>query len=245
MKHWRLVYLAIPLTAAVFGLMLWHNSAKGPELCEGVRRVPAVVRYAAEAEAETEEAAEYRMDSYTEGEGPAPEWWNPGEPMAAEWTDNARQSDYNAIQRTDAGCPDWNVDSTLYGWDGHTAEAWEMDLFSRIFYLEFWGTSEPCSEAGCDAMLNLWDTGLYGRTMADSLTHYDPDYGWTYSTYPAVWSTDYDADGLAWCRAFCEERFYNGPEWCAVYFKLDGYHDPDWVTPAYEMDGVFFSVPRG
>ena len=237
MKHWRLVYLTIPLTAAVFGLMLWHNSAKGPELCEGVRRVPAVVRYAAEAEAETEEAAEYCMESYTEGESPVPVWWDPEEPMAAEWEDP------NAIQRTEAGCPDWNYNTTLWGWDGHRMEVWEMDLFSRIVYLEFWGTSTACVEAGIDSMLLLWDMGEYGRTMGELLSaEYAPGY-YVYSPYAYVWEWDYDAEGLADIRAMCEERFAAGPTWCAPYFRLWYYHE--WAVPAYEIDGVYFSVPRG
>jgi hypothetical protein len=183
------------------------------------------------------------LAEYTEGDGPAPEWYRPDEPMSAEWEDsNARQSDSNAIQRTDAGCPDWNLDSTLYGWDGHGAEAWELDLLARVFYLEFWGTSLPCSEAGCDAILNLWASGKYGRTLFEALSYYDPVYGYTYEVYPWIWNWNYDADGLAWCRELCEERFYNGPEWCAQYFRLGGYHDPEWVTPAYEIDGVYFSV---
>lgn len=189
-------------------------------------------------------------EEYVEGEGPAPAWYRPDEPMAAEWEDESCNElatnlqsdtvDYNT--RRDIGCPDWNLDTTLWGWDGHTAEVWEMDLFSRVFYLEFWGASLPCCEAGCDAMLRLWDSGLYGSTLFDSLSYYDPKYGWTYEVYPWVWETEFDTDGLAWCRAFCEERFCAGPEWSAMYFQLGGYHDPDWVTPAYEIDGVYFSI---
>lgn len=142
----------------------------------------------------------------------------------------------------DAGGIDWNICTDLIGWDGHRAEAWELDLLARVFYLEFWGASIECSEAGCDAILNLWDTGKYGDTLFEALSYYDPDYGYTYRVYPKVWQTDYDADGLAWCREFCEERFYNGPEWEAVYFQLGGYHDPEWVSPLYELDGVYFSA---
>jgi len=200
----------------------------------------------AQACAENEMAA-YMLDTYTEGDGPAPEWWRPDEPMSAEWVDgNALQSDtvdYIAHPPIgiDPGGVDWNVCSTVWGWDGHGAELWELDLMARVFYLEFFGTSLPCSEAGCDAILNLWDTGKYGRTLFEALSYYDPQYGYTYRVYPRVWETTYDADGLAWCREFCEERFLNGPEWSAVYFQLGWYHDTDWVPPLYEMDGVFFS----
>jgi len=243
MKHWRLVYLTIPLTVAVFAAILWANEGKANRPAEGVGRVPQVVRYADGAEAVEEEAAEYRLDSYTEGDGPAPEWWNPGEPMAAEWTANTQTTHEEEIQRTDAGCPDWNLDTTLYGWDGHQMEVWEMDLFSRIVYLEFWGTSTECVEAGIDSMLLLWDMGEYGRTMGELLSaQYAPGY-YVYSPYAYVWDWTYDADGLADMRQLCEERFANGPEWCAPYFRLWYYHE--WAEPAYEIDGVYFSTGWG
>lgn len=235
MKNWRLIYLSIPLTVAVFAAILLANEWRNARPSQGVGRVPEAVRYATEAEAVEEEAAEYRLDSYTEGEGPAPEWWNPGEPMAAEWTAET--------ERRDIGCPDWNVDSTLWGWDGHGMEVWEMELFSRIVYLEFWGTSTACVEAGIDSMLLLWDMGEYGATMGELLSaEYAPGY-YVYSPYAYVWDWTYDAEALAGIRAMCEDRFVNGPEWCAPYFRLWYYHD--FGIPAYEIDGVYFSVPRG
>lgn len=179
----------------------------------------------------------YTLEEYTEGDAPVPEWWNPEEPMAAEWM----APEPHPPVGIDPGGVDWNICSTVWGWDGHSAELWELDLLARIFYLEFWGTSLPCSEAGCDAILNLWDTGRYGQTLFEALSYYDPDYGYTYRVYPKVWQTNYDADGLEWCKEFCTERFINGPEWSAVYFQLGGYHDTDWVPPLYEMDGVYFS----
>lgn len=229
---------------------------------EGIGRNPAVVRYLSENRAEGVVSA-CLLDEYVEGQSPVPEWWNPDEEMAAVWTADltdeeglSDESDYvvsacvdestDAIEAhppvgIDPGGIDWNVCSTVWGWDGHGAELWELDLLARVFYLEFWGTSIPCSEAGCDAILNLWDTGKYGRSLFEALSYYDPQYGYTYRVYPRVWETKYDAEGLAWCREFCEERFINGPEWGAVYFQLGGYHDTDWVPPLYEMDGVFFS----
>lgn len=235
MKHWRLIYLTIPLTVAVFAAILLANEWKNARPAQGVGRVPEAVRYEAEAEAETEEVAEYRLVSYTEGESPVPVWWDPDEPMAAEWTAET--------ERRDIGCPDWNVDSTIWGWNGHSMEAWEMDLFSRIVYLEFWGTSTACVEAGIDSMLLLWDMGEYGRTMGELLSaEYAPGY-YVYSPYAYVWDWTYDAEALAEIRAMCEDRFADGPEWCAPYFRLWYYHD--FGIPAYEIDGVYFSVPRG
>lgn len=237
------------------------------EPAEGIGRKPAVKRYLGAAEAE-EAVSLPAYDEYTEGEGPAPAWWDPEEPMAAEWEASYQQviesnkeavSEENVItelatqqvtlgneiQRTDAGCPDWNMDTTLYGWDGHTAEPWELDLYARVFYLEFWGTSYECSKAGADAILNLWDTGKYGRTLFDALSYYDPDYGYTYRVYPHVWETKYDPDGLEWCREFTAERFYHGPEWDCVYFQLGGFHDPSWTVPLYKLDTVYFSGAKG
>lgn len=237
MKHWRLIYLSIPLTVAVFAAILLANEWKNARPAQGVGRVPEAVRYTDGAEAGKAEAAEYRLDSYTEGDGPAPEWYRPDEEMAVEWV----ASEAHPPAGIDPGGIDWNICSTVWGWDGHTAEPWELDLLARVFYLEFWGVSDPCAEAGCDAILNMWDTGWYGRTLFEALSYYDPQYGYTYRVYPRVWETKYDPDGLAWCKDFCTERFLNGPEWSAVYFQLGGYHDTDWVPPLYEMDGVYFS----
>ena len=194
------------------------------------------VVWMAPACAENEMAA-YMLDTYTEGDGPAPEWWDPNEEMAVEWV----APEPHPPIGIDPGGVDWNVCSTVWGWDGHGAEAWELDLLARVFYLEFWGTSIPCSEAGCDAILNLWASGKYGRTLFETLSYYDPKYGYTYRVYPHVWQSDYNPEGLAWCKEFCTERFLNGPEWEAAYFQLGEYHDPDWVPPLYEIDGVYFS----
>lgn len=214
---------------------------------EGIGRA-AVRRYGAFVCADEAETARV-FETYTEWDGPAPGWYRPDEPMSAVWVDgNARQSDavdYNAPEGIDPGGIDWNICTTVWGWDGHGAEVWELDLLARVFYIEFWGTSLPCSEAGCDAILNLWASGKYGRTLFEALSYYDPVYGYTYEVYPWIWDWNYDADGLAWCKDFCTERFYNGPEWSAVYFQLGGYHDTDWVPPLYEMDGVYFSGARG
>ena len=132
----------------------------------------------------------------------------------------------------------------IWGWDGRYCELWEMDLFARIFYLEFWGASPECCEAGCDAMLNLWASGLYGRTLGESLSAVNDFGAYVYSVYPNVWTANYDPDGLAWCREFCESRFCEGPKWEAMYFQLYGFHDPSWAIPLYEIDGVYFSVAR-
>jgi hypothetical protein len=243
-------------------------------------------------------AEEYHsIAEYTEGDGPAPEWYRPEEEMAAVWTAdegcnilatnlqsdsvdynahppigidpggvdwiadvadiyvgnksardtdvpcNTRQSDYNAIQRTDAGCPDWNVDSTLYGWDGHTAEAWEMDLFSRIFYLEFWQPDMTLCEAGCDAILRLWESEYYSPTLYGTLSAVTERGDYAFSTYGYVWDWNYDPDALAWCRAYCEERFYNGPVWTAPFFRKGCWHD--WAVPCYQIGNIYFSTGKG
>jgi len=208
--------------------------------------------------------AAYLLEEYTEGDGPAPEWYRPDEEMAVEWeadvTDiyvgnknvscNAQQSDtvdYNAHPPIgiDPGGIDWNVCSTVWGWDGHSMEVWEMDLFAMIFYREFWQPNMTLCEAGCDAMLQLWD--LNGGTMYETLSHVNEDGSYAFSTFPGVWEAEYDPDGLAWCRAYCEERFYNGPVWPAQYFRKGQYHDWDeWSPiPAYEIDGIYFSIGKG
>lgn len=138
---------------------------------------------------------------------------------------------------------DYNINSTLWGWDGHGMEVWEMDLFARIAYLEFWGTSPECCEAGVDSILRLWELGEYGTTIGELLmAQYAPGC-YVYSPMAYVWDWQYDEQGLANIRALCEERFTNGPEWCAPYFRLWYYHD--WAVPAYEIDGVYFSTGKG
>lgn len=191
--------------------------------------------------AETEEIPEEKspcvLTVYREGDGPVPAWYRPDEEMSVEWEETA------AVEDVGGSHPEY--DSLLYGWDGHTCEKWEMDLFGMVFYMEFWGSSETCCEAGCDAMLNLWASGLYGGTLTESLSAVN-DFGkYVYSVYPYVWTTNYDAEGLAWCKEFCMERFCEGPKWEAMYFQLGGFHDPRWATPLYMIDGVYFSMPRG
>lgn len=140
----------------------------------------------------------------------------------------------------DIGSPDWNLNTSRVGWDGRLAEEWELDLYARIVYLEFWGTSQECTEAGADSILRLWELGEYGDTLGEILSaQYAPGY-YVYSPMAYVWDWTYDAEGLADIRALCEERFTNGPEWCAPYFRLWYYHD--WAVPAYQLDNVYFSV---
>lgn len=211
-------------------------SAEAPG--EGVGRVPAVVRYLGAPEAEEIGTAVY-FDTYTEGDAPVPAWWNPEEEMAVEW----KAPEPHPPVGIDAGGIDWNLCSTLWGWDGHSMEAWEMDLFSRIMYLEFWGTSPECREAGADSILRLWESGYYGPRISDTLTARAEDGSLVYSPYAYVWDWEYDPEGLADMRALCEDRFYNGPEWSAPFFRLDHYHD--WAVPCYEIDGVYFSTGKG
>lgn len=200
---------------------------------DGIGRVQAAGAelYAAPAEQAGEGTA---LRVFCETDEDLPEWWDP----------ESAEVVYTAPGPVrDIASPDWNLNTALWGWDGHMMEVWEFDLFVRIVYLEFWGTSAECVEAGIDSILLLWDRGEYGRTMGELLSaQYAPGY-YVYSPYAYVWDWTYDAEGLADIRAMCEERFRDGPTWCAPYFRLWYYHE--WATPAYEIDGVFFSVPRG
>lgn len=201
---------------------------------DGIGRVytAEAARYAATT-AQAKEGTALRVWCETDENLPA--WWNPSEAELVYQAPIAQPTHGDAL--------DYNLNTTLWGWDGHGMEVWEMDLFARIVYLEFWGTSRECTEAGIDSILLLWDRGEYGRTMGELLSaQYAPGY-YVYSPYAYVWNWTYDAQGLKDIREMCEERFTSGPEWCAPYFRLWYYHD--WATPAYEIDGVFFSVPRG
>lgn len=185
---------------------------------------------------------------YCETDDPLPEWWDPeGAEIVYQATCNVLASKSQVscnTQPTHSDALDYNLNTTLWGWDGHGAEAWELELFAKCFYLEFWGASETCCEAGCDAMLNLWASGLYGRTLGESLSAANDFGAYVYSVYPNVWTANYDPDGLAWCREFCESRFCEGPKWEAMYFQLYGFHDQSWAIPLYEIDGVYFSMGR-
>jgi hypothetical protein len=191
------------------------------------------------------------LDSYTEGDGPAPEWWRPDEPMSAEWVDdNALQSDsvdYIAHPPIgiDPGGVDWNIETEMVGWDGHRMAIWEMDLFSRIIFLEFGITSPECREAGIDAILRLWESGYYSSTMFGTLSAVAENGKPAFSTYPGVWEEEYDYEKLARFREECEERFVNGPEWTAPFFRTGHYHE--WAEPCYAFveDNVYFSTGKG
>ena len=199
---------------------------------------------------------------YTEGvDSPMPEWWDPDELMAIEWyvedhfvetaemvdndhfaeTGNMVEAEPHPPVGVSPGGVDWNIETDIHGWNGHTMTGVELDLFSRVFMLEFWGTSIECCEAGADAILNLWDSGLYGRTMGDCLWAKNDSGKYIYSVCNYLWDWDYDPEGLEWCREFCLERFIEGPNHETMYFQLGGFHDTSWTIPLFECDGVYFS----
>lgn len=205
---------------------------------EGIGRVytAEAARYAAPA-AQEEEGTALRV--WCETDDPLPDWWDPSEAEIVYQAPIAQPTHSDAL--------DYNLNTTVWGWDGHGAEIWELDLMSRIFYLEFWGASDSCCEAGCDAILRLWESGEFGNTLGGVLMAINAAGEYVYSTFPDVWTTNYNAEGLAWCRAYCEARFISGPTWIATYFQKYGY--PVWPfgspIPCYEFDGVYFSVARG
>lgn len=211
--------------------------------------VSVIPRSRAEAPAEEEETA---LWVYIEGDGRPPEWWNPDEPMAVEWYAEDHFAEIGNMVEAEPHPPvgisqggiDWNVESAIYGWDGHMMTGVELDLFSRVFMLEFWGTSIECCEAGADAILNLWDSGLYGRTLCECLWAKNEQGRYIYSVCNYLWDWDYDLEGLEWCKEFCLERFIEGPTHETMYFQLYGFHDTSWTIPLFECDGVYFSKRR-
>lgn len=216
--HFVRELLGVLIACAVFGVLFWWFLILVCSAGDGRDGYTAPVYADTASPVRIDESA--RFEIYIEGEGEPPEWYRPDEPMAVEWT----------------------ADDIICGWGNRKAEEWEMDLLSRIFYLEFWGTSDTCCEAGCDAILNLWESGLFGKTLGEALSAKNAQGKYVYSTFPSVRSTVYDADGLKQCRAYCEERFKTQPEWCGSVFKLGGYHDTIWSIPVYEIDGVYFSM---
>jgi len=132
------------------------------------------------------------------------------------------------------------TNGVCWAWDGSYSELWEMELFYRIAYLEFWGTSEECVKAGIDSILQLWKSGYYGDSLGRLLSATCETGAYVYSPYAYVWNWNYDQKGLEEIKALCLERFSNGPEYCAPFFQL--WYYPAWATPCYEIDGVYFST---
>lgn len=242
------VIIAVTVFAVMFrGFLTLLSGPQEIEYRTERARSPITAQNAPEGYESAEEETE-ALRVYVEGDGTPPEWYHPDEEMAVEWEScEITESDNfsaNSVGRNDVGCLDCNTDTTLYGWDGRTMETWEMDVFARIFYLEFWQPNLTLCEAGCDAMFRLWETE--GGTMYETLSRVNENGTYAFSTYPGMWEEDYDPEGLAWCRAYCEERFYEGPEWTAQYFRKGQYHDwGEWSPiPAYEIGGIYFSVGR-
>lgn len=222
--------------AMAFFLSLAHDVGAGlrPDTpSDGVGRTACVsdVPVYAAGEGSVQEGTALRV--FSENDDPLPTWWDP----------DSAEIVYQAEPVKDIASPDWNLNTSLVGWDGHLAEVWEFELFIKITYLEFWGCSYECCEAGADSILRLWESGYFGNTLGETLTARAEDGSLVYSPYAYVWDWQYDEAGLAEIRALCEDRFYNGPTWIAPFFRLWYYHD--WSTPAYEIDGVYFSVPKG
>jgi len=225
-------------------------SAEAP--AEGIGRAPAVTRYLGAPEA-AEIGTAFQFDTYTEGEGPAPAWYRPDEPMSAEWEESYGQvteTNEEAVSgdfgvfcgeaeqvRKDAGCPDWNLCSTLYGAHGLTAEPWELDLMARIVSREVCGCSRTCWEAVADSILRRVESGYWGSTIYSVLSAVEENGAWAYDTWPYIW--DGEIELYDEIRAVCEDRFYNGAQWDATHFRTEYYHP--WAISLYEIDGVYFS----
>lgn len=188
---------------------------------------------------------------YTEGvDSPLPDWFDPGEEMAVEWCDEDHFPDATQMVEAEPHPPvgisqggiDWNVESAIYGWDGHMMTGVELDLLSRITYLEFWGTSEECMNAGIDSILNLWSSEYFGRTLFETLSATAENGALVYTTYGYAYDWDYDYTALEEIKALCLERFVKGPEYNCCFFQLYGF--PAWAEPCYMLDKVYFSTFR-
>ena len=205
------------------------------------------------ADGQTDDGAtQTALKVYTEGTGtPPPSWFRPGEEMAVEWESEEwlavgeqssaqEQPTAHPPEGIDPGGMDYNICSTLWGWDGHSCEVWEMDLFSRIVYLEFNGTEPECMNAGIDSILNLWESGYFGRTIFETLSATAENGALVYTTYGYVWDWDYDYTVLQEIKTLCAKRFVNGPQYECHFFQLYGF--PWWAQPLYEIDQVYFST---
>ena len=266
---WRDI-LEVLAAFAVFGFLLWLFLAAVRSLAEyaggwyapkkleadtvnegdGVGRATACLNGVLLLGGETDEPARNTaLKVYTEGvDNPMPEWWNPDEPMAVEWYAEGHFAEAGNMVEADPHPPvgisqggiDWNVESAIYGWDGHTMTSVELDLFGRIIYLEFYGTSEECMNAGIDSILNLWSSEYFGRTLFETLSATAENGALVYTTYGYAYDWDYDYTALEEIKALCLEWFVEGPRYNCCFFQLYGF--PAWAEPLFETDSVYFST---
>lgn len=138
------------------------------------------------------------------------------------------------------------TNGVIWGWDGCYCDLWEMELFAKIMYLEFWGCSPECCEAGVDSVLRLLESGYYGKTLGEVLSAVCETGEYVYSPYAYYRDWTYNEQGLADMKALCIERFSSGPVWVAAFFRKGQYHDwGEWTPiPCYNMDNVYFSTFR-
>ena len=195
---------------------------------------------------------------YTEGvDNPLPEWWDPDGAILM-WEDhfgegnkmvdddlfteagNMVEAEPHPPAGISQGGIDWNVESAIYGWDGHMMTGVELDLFSRITYLEFWGASKECMNAGIDSILNLWSSEYFGRTLFETLSATAENGAFVYTTYGYAYDWDYDYTALKEIKALCLKRFVEGPRYNCCFFQLYGF--PAWAEPLYAIDSVYFST---
>lgn len=224
------------LAAIGFLTALWQSERRGdvPKTdtpTEGVGRVyvEEVPRYIS---GNVQEKASAELRVWCETDENLPEWWDPSSAEIVYQEPIAQPIHSDAL--------DYNLNTTLWGWDGHGIEVWELELLSRIVYLEFNGTEAECINAGIDSILNLWDSEYFGRTLFDTLSATAENGALVYTTYGYVWDWDYDYDVLAEIRAICLDRFVNAPEYGCHFFQLYGF--PWWAEPLYEIDSVYFST---
>lgn len=220
---------------------------------DGAGRVTASVSVISRSMAEAPSGEENTaLWAYVEGEGTPPEWWNPDEPMAVEWyadtpddmgdiwAEYGGNMEPHPPELISPGGVDWNIESAIYGWDGHTMTGVELDLFGRIIYLEFYGTSEECMNAGIDSILNLWSSEYFGRTLFETLSATAENGALVYTTYGYAYDWDYNYTALEEIKALCLERFVEGPRYNCCFFQLYGF--PAWAEPLYVIDSVYFST---
>lgn len=266
---WRDI-LEVLAVFAVFGLLLWLFLAAVRYLAEcaggwyspkkmkadtvneedGVGRATACLNGVLLLGGETDvPVRSTALRVYTEGvDNPMPEWWNPDEPMAVEWyvedhfaeTGNMVEAEPHPPVGISQGGIDWNVESAIYGWDGHMMTGVELDLFSRITYLEFWGASKECMNAGIDSILNLWSSEYFGRTLFETLSATAENGALVYTTYGYAYDWDYDYIVLEEIKSLCLGRFIEGPRYNCCFFQL--YEFPAWAEPLFEIDSVYFST---
>lgn len=112
----------------------------------------------------------------------------------------------------------------------------EIDLVSRLIWLEARGESAECQKAIAEVLHNRLQSGLWGDTIEDVIYAQQNGY-WEFEPVPYLYTAEVDED----IREIVAEVFTNGSEISGdiLYFRADYYHA--WAINEFHIDNTYFS----